>query len=162
MANLQPRERVLDLGIGSRSGLAASKIAVENGLCVGVDTIPEFLKVDVLAPAGANNMKIYLIKGNMTDGALPKTIWDCTGVPAKQPLYFNVIFLLNVFNTIPPAQRQQTLQGLKGMLVENGCIIRSVSARFGTPNNAQGIVQFSSNNLTEAPADRPHHPRHEC
>jgi tRNA A58 N-methylase Trm61 len=119
MADLQPGERVLDLGIGSGSVLAVAKKAVEGGLCVGVEAVKGFLKVDVLdtltranlavAPAGTDDTKVYLINGNVTDGALPKTIRDGIGVPAKQPLDFNVIFLLNVFNTIPPAQRRQML-----------------------------------------------------
>jgi SAM-dependent methyltransferase len=161
MANLQPGERVLDLGIGSGYVLAAAKTAVKDGLCVGIDAVQGFLEVDVpdtltraglaVAPSGTDDTKVYLINENVTNGALAKVIRDRIGLPSKQPLDFNIIFLLNVFNTIPPAQRRQTLQNLKSMLADNGRIVMSASARFGAPHEVQGIVQFSSNDLTEAP-----------
>jgi tRNA A58 N-methylase Trm61 len=84
MANLQLGERVLNLGTGSRYVLAAAKLAVKHGLCVRINAVQDFLTINVLDTlaranlmvnlAGTDDTKVYLLNGNITDGALANTI----------------------------------------------------------------------------------------
>jgi hypothetical protein len=92
MANLQPGERVHDLGTGAGEVLATAKTDVQGGLCVGIDAVQGFLDVDVptrlarsrltVAPAGKDTQKGYLVKGSVANGALPNLIAACT-MPAN-------------------------------------------------------------------------------
>jgi hypothetical protein len=88
---------------------------MKDRLCVTVNAVHEFFNVDVLDTLTRVNLtvgledtddtKVYLINKNMTNGAIAKVIRDGIILPAKPLLDFNVIFLLNVFDTIPPAQQ---------------------------------------------------------
>jgi hypothetical protein len=92
LANLQPGERVHDLGTGAGDVLATAKTAVQGGLCVDIDAVQGFLDVDVptrlarsrltVAPAGKDTEKGYLVKGSVADGALLNLIAACT-MPAN-------------------------------------------------------------------------------
>jgi ubiquinone/menaquinone biosynthesis C-methylase UbiE len=159
MANLQRGQRVLDLGTGGGSVIAAAKVAVQAGLCVAVDAVPGFLDVDArhhlaqrglqVAPEGSSTKQVHLVRGSVTDGNLRKHLEQHVGQPAQ----FDVIFAIHVFHTIPPAQRRQALQTWKRMLAQGGRLILTMSARF-TPSplsSIQGPLQFSSAGGTEAP-----------
>lgn len=162
MANLQPNERVLDLGCGGARVTAAAKRAVGGGLVVGLDGVQGFLDVDAtahlrshgftVAPAGKAPRQVHLVKGSVTDGAIRNLLANKTG----QPAVYDAIFLLHVFETIPPSQRRQTLQSIKRMLAPGGRIIMNMSARFGNAGtmaigNPQVPVQFRVGDFTEAP-----------
>ncbi|KAJ4329657.1 hypothetical protein N0V87_010680 [Didymella glomerata] len=136
MAQLQPGESVLDLGCAGGKIAALAKQAVGSGLVVGLDGVPGFLAVDAtahlashgltVAPAGDPAQRVHLVKGNITDGNISKHLALMTGEPAC----YNVIFLVHVFETIPPEQRCSLLKRLKGLLTPGGRIVISMSARF--------------------------------
>jgi SAM-dependent methyltransferase len=162
MANLQPNERVLDLGCGGARVTAAAKRAVGGGLVVGLDGVQGFLDVDAaahlrdhgftVAPAGPTARQVHLVKGSVTDGAIRNLLANKTDHPAV----YDVIFLLHIFETIPPSQRRQTLQSMKRMLAPGGRIIMNMSARFGNAGtmaigDPQVPVQFRVGDFTEAP-----------
>jgi SAM-dependent methyltransferase len=159
MARLSPNENVLDLGTGAGRALVAAKLAVGNGICVGVDAVQGFLDVDVAArlqhhqltraPAGNDDTKVFLLKASATQGDLPKLVNTCVG----QPIQFNVIFAVHLFNTITPAQRRQALQTWSKMLAEGGRLIVSMSPTFSkTPASpfTIGASQFTVG-ATETP-----------
>lgn len=160
MANIQLGERVLDLGCGGGRTLVAAKYASgDTGLVVGLDGVKELLDTDathtlslaeyVVAPEGSLKNQVHLVHGSVTDGAIGKLLASKTGKPAV----YDVIFLVHVFETIPPPQRRQALQGIKRMLSPGGRIVMSLSARFGTlgqvGNNTP--VQFHTGTYNETP-----------
>jgi SAM-dependent methyltransferase len=161
MACLQDGESVLDLGCAGAKITALAKQAVGSGVVVGVDGVAGFLNVDAtahlassgltVAPTGTQLQRVHLVKGSVTDGNLQNLLASATGEPAC----YNVIFLIHVFETIPPEQRCNLLRRLNGMLAPAGRIIISMSARFTNKTIAgpdlQLPVQFRSSPYTEAP-----------
>lgn len=136
MAQLQPGESVLDLGCAGGKITALAKQTVGNGLVVGLNGVPGFLSIDAtacfashgltVAPAGDPAQRFHLIKGSVTDGNICKHLASATGKPAC----YNVIFLVHVFETVPPEQRCSLLKRLKGMLAPGSRMVVSMSARF--------------------------------
>ena len=162
MAQLQPGESVLDLGCAGGKITALAKQAVGSGLVVGLDAVAGFLTVDAtahlasygltVAPAGAAAQRVHLVKGSVTDGNIRNHLASATGEPAC----YDVVFLVHVFETVPPEQRCNLLRRLKSMLAPGGRIIMSMSARFTNETIAGpelGLpVQFRSTPYTEAPS----------
>lgn len=161
MAQLQPDESVLDLGCAGGKITALAKQAVGSGLVVGLDAVAGFLTVDAaahlassgltVAPAGTVMQRVHLVKGSVTDGNIRNHLASATGEPAC----YDVIFLVHVFETVPPQQRYNLLQRLRSMLAPSGRIIITVSARF-TDETIVGPelslpIQFRSTPYTEAP-----------
>ena len=161
IAQLQPGESVLDLGCAGGKIAALAKRAVGSGLVVGLDGVPGFLTVDAsahlasygftVAPAGGPAKRVHLVKGSVTDGNICRHLASATGEPAS----YSVIFLVHVFETIPPEQRSSLLQRLKSMLKPAGRIVISMSARFTDETVAspelQLPIQFRTAPYTEAP-----------
>ena len=162
MAQLQPGESVLDLGCAGGKITALAKQAVGSGLVVGLDAVAGFLTVDAtahlasygltVAPAGAAAQRVHLVKGSVTDGNIRNHLASATGEPAC----YDVVFLVHVFETVPPEQRCNLLRRLKSMLAPGGRIVMSMSARFTNETIAGpelGLpVQFRSTPYTEAPS----------
>jgi SAM-dependent methyltransferase len=127
---------VLDLGCARGKIAALAKQAVGSGLVVGLDGVLGFLAVNAMAylasygltvaPASDLAQRVYLVKGNITDGNISKHL----ALMTSEPACYNVIFLVYVFKTIPPKQRCSLLKRLKGLLTPGGCIVISMSARF--------------------------------
>ena len=127
---------MLDLGCARGKIAALAKQAVGSGLVVGLDSVLGFLAVDAtaylasygltVAPAGNLAQRVHLVKGNITNSNISKHLALITSEPAC----YNVIFLVYVFETIPPEQRCSLLKRLKGLLTLGSCIVISMSARF--------------------------------
>ncbi|KAF2193627.1 S-adenosyl-L-methionine-dependent methyltransferase [Zopfia rhizophila CBS 207.26] len=135
-AGLVAGESVLDLGTGSGRVIIRAKRRVGSALCVGLDCVPGFVDTDAPAniqasgfspsPDAPASVRINLVRGNVTDGALPNLLRQQLGVPSNPT--FNVITGLHVHNTIRPDAQVQALQTWKRLLAPGGRMVISFSA----------------------------------